>query len=151
MKLKKNDRLVVPKCPCEACCGPDGIPGNCVLEAVGKVHIVCALKLRGDNVRMKCGLLTGRKEVVKAGKQDTQACAECARGEVVWHQPGSPEDRHNDILEGLGSLHHLMLSMLNFMTLHFHANAGTDGDCPACMEMKKNFDEHKKGCQDCHE
>lgn len=146
MTLKKNSKVLVPKCPCAQCSGDENSHSNCVQEAVGWVHIVKTTK-RGM-MSMKCGLLARRDEVTEP-ESVKRVCQNCIRGKVIWNQPQTAGNRHEELLNGIDSLHHLIGGLIAFVTAHAHPN-DEDG-CKVCEAMKKQFENHQKGCPDCHE
>lgn len=148
MTLKKNGLILVPKCPCEECSGNADSRSNCVSDAIGVAHIVKTLRKDGQ-LKTKCGLLARNNEVVAQKKHTKDVCKACEDGVVIWHQPNSPESRHDDLVEGIESLHKLVGGLIAFVTAHAHQNS-EDG-CKVCEEMKKKFEDHQKGCPDCHE
>lgn len=147
MTFKKNDLVAVVKCPCMNCSG-ESDSTNCVREAIGKAHIVRKIK-RNGRLSTACGLTSDANDVVARKKSVKNVCADCSNGNVIWHQPSPYNGRHEEILDGIESLHHLVGGLISFVTAHAHPNA-EDG-CKVCADMKKQFDEHRKSCPDCHE
>ena len=50
------------------------------------------------------------------------------------------------------ALHDLIGNLYSFVSAHMHAGS-EDGaaTCEVCKTARKGFDEHRKGCPDCHE
>lgn len=147
MIFKKNDLVAVVKCPCMRCAG-ESVSTNCVREAIGPAHIVRKLK-RDGQLSTVCGLIAASNEVIARKKSVKNVCDDCVQGNVVWHQPGPYDAKHEELLDGIASLHHLVGGLIAFVTAHAHPNA--EESCKVCEDMKQKFDEHRKGCQECHE
>lgn len=145
MTFKKNDLVAIEQCP--HCSGASEI-GNCISDAVGKAHIVQKVKRNGQ-LATACGLLAGFNEVVARKKSVKNVCVDCSNGNIVWHQPLPHNQRHEEIMAGIDSLHHLVGGLIAFVTAHAHPNA--EEGCKVCEDMKKKFEEHQKGCPNCHE
>lgn len=148
---KKTEMFLIPECACDSCSGEEnGLP-TCVRDAVGLAHTV-KVRQRGGVLLMKCGLLAPEDAVIKKRAQDTALCVNCLSNNVIWHRPHSPQMRHDELVSGIASLHDLIGNLYSFVSAHMHAGS-EDGaaTCEVCKAARKGFDEHRKGCPDCHE